>query len=62
VQEMLSGDDRFLECHHRIIINMEQVRRMEAEEFTMKEGSRVPISQRRKKEAKTAYMHYIAHR
>lgn len=62
VQDMLSGDERFLECHHRIIINMEQVRRMEAEEFIMKDGSRVPISQRRKKEAKTAYMHYIAHR
>lgn len=62
VLDLLSGDSRFIECHHRIIINMEQVRRMDDDEFIMKEGSRVPISVRRKKETKTAYVHYMAHR
>lgn len=61
-QELLLEDNRFLECYHRVIINMDQVKRMGQEDFHMKDGSRVPISRRRNKEAKVAYMRHIAHR
>ena len=60
--ELLAGDERFTECHHRIIINMDYVRHMEENEFIMEDGSRLPISKRRLKEAKLAYMEYIAQR
>ena len=62
IQGMLEADDRFMECHHRIIINMEHVRRMDREIFILKDGTKVPISKRKMKEAKAAYMHYLAHR
>ena len=59
---MLEADGRFVECHHRIIINMEHVRRMDRENFFLKDGTKVPISKRKLKDVKAAYMHYLAHR
>lgn len=61
-QELLMEQKNFLECHHRIIINMDYIKRMDADEFIMKDGSRIPISHRRKKEAKAIYMSYLVHR
>lgn len=61
-QELLLQDSRFMECYHRVIINMDCVRHMGQDDFLMSDGTRVPISQRRKKEAKVAYMRYMAHR
>ena len=61
-QEMLTKDNRFIECHYRIILNMDYVWRMGQDDFVLKDGSKVPISTRRKKEVKAAYMHYMAHR
>lgn len=61
-QELLLEQKNFLECHHRIIINMDYIKRMDADEFIMKDGSRIPISHRRKKEAKAIYMRYLVHR
>ena len=55
IQGMLEADDRFMECHHRIIINMEHVRRMDREIFILKDGTKVPISKRKLREAKAAY-------
>lgn len=62
IQGKLETDDRFVECHHRIIINMDYVRRMDKEFFFLKDGSKVPISKRKLRETKAAYMHYLAHR
>lgn len=61
VRSALLPDGRFLECHHRILINMDQVKRMDKDDFILKNGGVVPISQRRKKEAKLAYMQYLVH-
>jgi len=58
----LLSDDRFVECHHRIIVNMDYVARMSKEDFILTSGENVPISQRRKTETKLAYMSYLAHR
>ena len=60
--EILLQDNRFLECHHRIILNMDYVSLMDKEEFILKDGSKIPISQRRKRDAKVSYMSYLAHR
>ncbi|ORU00846.1 response regulator, putative virR [Anaerovibrio sp. JC8] len=61
-QELLIDRKNFIECHHRIIINMDYVKRMEADSFLMQNGDSVPISQRRKKETKALFMHYLVHR
>ena len=62
VRGLLLEDPRFLECHHRILVNMEAVTSMGKEEFVLKGEDCVPISQRKQKEAKSKYMHYLAHR
>ena len=61
-QELLLAKKNFAECYHRIIINMDYVHRMEEDDFVMKDGTRLPISQRRKRETKAVYMHYLVHR
>lgn len=58
-QEKLLADKRFLECHHRIIVNMDHVESMDDEIFLLKEGRTIPISRRKKHEAKIAYMKYL---
>ncbi|MBQ6976888.1 MAG: response regulator transcription factor [Selenomonadaceae bacterium] len=60
--EILSEDERFLECYHRIIVNMDFIRSMGKEDFTLNDGTLIPISQRKRKEVKAKYMHYLAHR
>lgn len=62
VQETLCADERFLECYHRIIINMDYVKSMEDDEFILLDGTIIPISQRKKKEVKIKFMRYFAHR
>lgn len=61
-QTILSEDPRFLECYHRIIINMDYVKSMGKDIFTLKDGTIIPISQRKIKEVKKKYMHWLAHR
>lgn len=58
-QEILLADSRFLECHHRIIVNMDQVESMDDETFLLKEGRTIPISRRKKHEVKIAYMRHL---
>ena len=41
---------------------MDYIKRMDADEFIMKDDSRIPISNWKKKEAKAAYMRYLVHR
>ena len=59
---VLAEDSRFVECHYRILVNMEYIRSMGKEEFVLKNGERIPISQRKQKETKAKYMHYLAHK
>ena len=61
-QELLAETENFIECHHRISVNMDYIKRMDTDDFIMKEGSRVPISRRRQKEVKATYMRYLVHR
>lgn len=60
--ETLLEDTRFLECYHRVIVNMDAIASMGKEEFLLAGGERIPISKRKQKEAKARYMHYLVHR
>ncbi|MBR2142697.1 LytTR family DNA-binding domain-containing protein [Anaerovibrio sp.] len=60
--DALQKDERFLECHHRIIINMDYVESMEQEEFILKDSNRIPISRRKRQGVKIAYMSHIINR
>ena len=46
-QKCLFNDKRFLECHYRIIINMDNIQSMNSEDFMLKNGFKIPISQRK---------------
>ena len=61
-QAVLLAEKNFLECHHRIIINMDYVQKMEKDRFVLLGETKIPISQRRSREAKAAYMHYLVQR
>ena len=61
-QQLLLGDKRFLECHYRIIINMDYIQSMQSDDFILSNGTKIPISQRKRKEAKRRYMQYLAHK
>lgn len=62
VWEILSKDERFLECYHRIIINMDYVKSMKEDDFILIDETPIPISKRKKKEVKVKFMRYLAHR
>ena len=57
--ERLLTDKRFQECYHRILVNMDMIESMEAEDFVLTNGTRLPISQRRRSAVRTAYMQYL---
>ena len=60
--KVLLADERFLECYHRIIINMDYVKSMEHDDFILMDGTSIPISQRKRREVKIGYMRYFAHK
>ena len=62
IYEVLSKDERFLECYHRIIINMDYVKTMEPDDFILLDGTSIPISQRKKKDVKVKFVRYFAHK
>ena len=62
IAEILLEDERFLECYHRIIINMDYIKSMEPDDFILLNGTSIPISQRKKKDAKVKFMRYLAHK
>lgn len=62
IQPVLLGDERFLECYHRIIINMDYIKSMELDDFILLDGTSIPISQRKKKEVKVKFMRYFVHK
>lgn len=57
--EQLGRDPRFLECYHRILVNMDVIERMEKESFILTNGAEVPISQRRRSGVRISYMQYL---
>lgn len=57
--DALKDDPRFLECYHRIIVNMDFIKLMDSEDFILQDGRKVPISQRKSKFAKLKYMSYL---
>ena len=61
-QEILLNDKRFLECHYRIIVNMDYIQSMKEEDFILKNGMKIPISQRKRRESKLTYLNHILHR
>ena len=62
VQPALLADERFLECYHRIIVNMDYIKSMEPDDFILADGTSIPISQRKKKEVKVKFIRYFARR
>ena len=62
LQPILLADKRFLESYHRIIVNMDYIKSMEPDDFTLMDGTSLPISQRKKKEVKVKFMRYLAHK
>ena len=62
ISETLLADERFLECYHRIIVNMDYIKSMESDDFILLDGTSIPISQRKKREVKVKYMRYFAHK
>ena len=62
VQPALLADERFLECYHRIIVNMDYIKSMESDDFNLLDGTSIPISQRKKKEVKVKFIKYFARR
>lgn len=57
--EHLGRDPRFLECYHRILVNMDKIEHMEKETFTLTNGVELPISQRRRSSVRASYMQYL---
>ena len=57
--ERLLRDKRFLECYHRIIVNMDRIERMEEGVFVLTSGMKLPISRRRYGAVKVEYMQYM---
>ncbi|MBO4401719.1 MAG: response regulator [Selenomonadaceae bacterium] len=59
ISSELEADARFVECYHRIILNMDFVKFMDVEDFVLTDGTRIPISQRKSKAAKLKYMTHL---
>ena len=57
--ERLGRDPRFLECYHRILVNMDKIERMDKEAFVLTNGVELPISQRRRSCVRASYMQYL---
>ena len=60
IQSVLLEDERFLECYHRIIVNMDYIKSMEADDFILMDSTSIPISLRKKKDVKVKFMRYFA--
>lgn len=58
--EPLLKDERFLECYHRIIVNMDYIKSMKSDDFVLIDDTSIPISQRKKKDVKVKYIRYFA--
>ena len=52
------GDKRFLRCHQSFLVNMDHIKGVD-DSFTMRDGSRVPIRVRSRRELTDAYYNYF---
>ncbi len=57
--DVLSLDGRFLECYHRILVNMDFIDSMEDEYFQLTNTEHIPISRRKKNQVQKQYMLYL---
>lgn len=55
----LLDDRRFLECYRNIVINMDQVEKVDDDSFWMKNGKQVPIQPSRIKQVKQQFSDYM---
>lgn len=55
----LQKDARFIECYHRIIVNMDFIKYMDGEDFILSDETRIPISQRKSRDSKRKYMSHL---
>ena len=56
---VLKTDSRFVECYHRILLNMNFIKKMDSEDFILTDGTKIPISKRKSKESKLKYMNHL---
>ena len=56
---VLKNDLRFVECYHRILLNMNFIKFMDSEDFILTDGTKIPISKRKSKESKLKYMNHL---
>jgi len=54
----LLDDSRFIECYKGIVLNMEHIKRQTDDDFILKNGEKIPISKRKKKDFIRIYTEY----
>lgn len=57
-QSLLQDEKRFLCCFRGIVVNLDQVERMEKQGFLLRGGDEVPVSRARRAEMREAYANY----
>lgn len=55
----LKNDPRFVECYHRVILNMDFIKIMNEDNFILEDNTPIPISKRKSKAAKLKYMSHL---
>ena len=55
----MQNDSRFIECYHRILLNMDFIKYMDGENFILVDETKIPISQRKSKASKLKYMNHL---
>lgn len=56
---VLKNDLQFVECYHRILLNMNFIKLMDSDDFILTDGTKIPISKRKSKESKLKYMNHL---
>ena len=59
IRDELQRDERFIECYHRILVNMNFIRYMDGDDFVLSDETKIPISQRKSKDSKLRYMNHL---
>lgn len=58
--EQLQDDERFMECYHHVLVNMECIDLVVKDTFLLKNGESIPISRRKHHEVRQHYLHYLS--
>ena len=59
ISSEMQNDSRFVECYHRILLNMDFVKYMDDENFILVDETKIPISQRKSRASKLKYMNHL---